>query len=240
MVVEEERRAVTDQKVRHVAALCPVVAGTADDRVEAIAAEGEVVARAGEGLVGVGATVGEVAAVAALDDVIADATVESVVAGPALQDVDTAEVVDDVVAVATEGDVVAGAAVDDVIALVAEERVVVVAAIDLVDCGSSVEHALAVDAWRIDAVRRPVADLAIGHADQQCVLVAFTGRVVDDARAGDRSGDAGRVAELELAVGSGERVGLQTSEPSCCASSSRRTSCLRAGCAGSCPAYGSR
>ena len=157
---------------RPVAALDPVVAGAADDRVDALTGDDEVVAGTGERLVVVGATVGEVLAVAAHDDVVADAAVDGVVAGTALEDVGAAEVGDDVVAVAAEGDVVAAAAFDDVVALVAQEGVVVVAALDAVGGGRAVVDGLAVDAGRIDAVDLAVLDRAVGHADQQCVLVA--------------------------------------------------------------------
>ena len=63
-------------------------------------------------------------------------------------------------------------------------------------------------------VDRAVLDRAVRLAQQQPVLVAVGGRRVvgDRSRAGDEAAGGGRegqVAELELAVGRGERVGLQ-------------------------------
>ena len=164
-------------------------------------------------LVVVGAAVDEVLTVAAHEDVVADAAVDGVVARAALEDVGSGQVGDDVVAVTTEGDVVAAVAFDDVVADATPEGVVVVAAPDAIDAVGAVVHGLAVDADRIDAVDLAVLDRAVRLAEQQPVLVAVgRGRIVGDEPAPEGSRSRRRyrqVAELELAVGRRECVGLQ-------------------------------
>ncbi len=70
-------------------------------------------------------------------------------------------------------------------------------------------------------LRGPVLDGAVRHPDQQRGLVAFRCRVVRHgvAGGGEAGRGAGQVLQLELAVGRGERVGLQGCARWCCASS---------------------
>ena len=179
VVVEEERRAVTDQEVGLVSALFPVVATVAEDGVDALAADGEVVAGAHEVLVAVGAAVGEVVPVTGHDDVETGAGVDGVVAGTALGHVVAGEVGDDVVAVTTQCDVGAVTTLDDVVAFTTPEGVVVGAAPDPVDdVAGAVVDGLGVDAGRHGGVRHAVAQRAVGHPEQLLVLVTLRRRVV--------------------------------------------------------------
>ena len=178
VVVEEERGAVTDEEVRLVAALCPVVSTVTEDGVQALAADGEVVAGAEEVLVRVGTTVGEVVPVATHDDVESGTAVDGVVAGTALGHVVAGVVGDDVVALTAQGDVGAVTTLDDVAALATPEGVVVSTAPDPVDGRRAVVDGLGVDAGGHGGVREAVAPRAVGHPEELLVLVALRGRVV--------------------------------------------------------------
>ena len=204
-VVEEQRAAVALHEVRLIAALHPVVTAVTLSNVFALALDHEVVTRTAEAGVDVGAAIHEVLAVATQEDVEARSCFHCVVAGAALEDVVTRVVGDDVVAVTTEHMVSAVAPFDDVVARVSTERVVVDAAEDPVDAGRAVVDALAVDAGRVDGVGGPVPDRAVGHPDEQCVLVTRGRRVVIDGVGADER----EVSELEFAVCGGERIGLE-------------------------------
>ena len=170
--------------------------------------------------------------------------VDGVVAGTALGHVVAGEVGDDVVALAAERDVGAVAALDDVVALAAPEGVVVVAAADPVDAGGAVVDALAVDAGRDRRCwSRGTGSVPSGMRISSGVLVALGCRVVlDGCLPTELSKPGGGAGQVMLPSSNLQSAVANASALRVCAlvlrMTARRTSCPRAGSAGSCPGCG--